>query len=184
MRELRARKAGLVDEPVTCREGAGRVEQLAPVPDREGDSASSSPAARGDATERADQAMVWRPVWVAVIAAHSEAGASTVALAIADAAAAALRRVHVVEVTPASAAELLGSDPTRPGGAACGVWSRSTDGPENPPERVAYGLDDDAPHLTPTPGEFPEPGGSGRAVQERPDTATTLESTTSRWTPS
>lgn len=66
------------------------------------------------------------PSWITVVAAHAGAGASTVALAISDAAAADARRTHLVDPAPplrsglvAAASAELGIDPT-------GAWRRGT----------------------------------------------------------
>jgi hypothetical protein len=68
------------------------------------------------------------PDWIRVIAGHSGAGSSTIALALADAAAASGRRVQVVEAAVpsrsglvAAASAELGLDPT-------GAWRRGTRG--------------------------------------------------------
>ena len=95
---------------------------------RWGDTKGEEPAGSGDSAAGIRQLGGDRAAlaagWIAILAAHSGAGASTVALAIAEAAAASDRRVHLVDFAHpfrsglvAAASEELGTDVT-------GAWRR------------------------------------------------------------
>ena len=64
--------------------------------------------------------------WIAVIAAHAGAGASTVALAISDAAAATDRRVHLVESAHPRRSGLVAAASAELGTDATGAWRRGS----------------------------------------------------------
>ena len=64
--------------------------------------------------------------WVRVLAGHSGAGASTVALAIADAAAASGRPSHLIETAPASRSGLVSAASRELDVDATGAWRRGT----------------------------------------------------------
>ena len=62
--------------------------------------------------------------WITVVAAHAGAGASTVALAISDAAAATDRRVHLVETAHPRRSGLIAAASAELGTDAAGAWRR------------------------------------------------------------
>ena len=64
--------------------------------------------------------------WITVVAAHAGAGASTVALAISDAAAATDRRVHLVEAAPPRRSGLIAAASAELGTDAAGAWRRGS----------------------------------------------------------
>jgi len=135
LRELRARR-------VTDRGRAGGDTAVEHRSQR-GDKASGEHRPGGDTALPSG--------WITVLAAHAGAGASTVALAISDAAAATGRSVHLIETAPparsglvAAASAELGSDDTgmwrrglrsavtidrRTGGVTSGGWPTPTGGP-------------------------------------------------------
>jgi hypothetical protein len=139
LRDLRARGRAEVGPAPT----RGRSDIDAEAFDSRGDIPTGSYLAGGDSRQGTD--------WVAVVAAHAGAGASTVALALSEAAAVAGRRVHLVESAApsrsglvAGASEELGTDPT--GAWRCGLRSgvtidrRATEGlPEGWPTPPAVG---------------------------------------------
>lgn len=64
--------------------------------------------------------------WVTVVAAHAGAGASTVALALSDAAAAEDLRVHLVDSAPPSRSGLVAAASAELGTDATGAWRRGS----------------------------------------------------------
>lgn len=64
--------------------------------------------------------------WITVVAAHAGAGASTVALAISDAAAATERRVHLVETAHPRRSGLIAAASAELGTDAAGAWRRGS----------------------------------------------------------
>jgi hypothetical protein len=66
--------------------------------------------------------------WIAVLAAHAGAGASTVALAISDAAAGRGRLAHLIENVPLSRSGLLAAASAELGVDAAGSWRRGVRG--------------------------------------------------------
>ncbi|WP_236832507.1 hypothetical protein [Blastococcus sp. KM273128] len=64
--------------------------------------------------------------WITVVAAHAGAGASTVALAISDAAAATDRRVHLVEAAHPRRSGLIAAASAELGTDAAGAWRRGS----------------------------------------------------------
>ena len=84
-----------------------------------GDSALTAVTGRGDSDALAAD-------WITVVAAHAGAGASTVALAISDAAAAADRRVHLVETAHPRRSGLVAAASAELGTDAAGAWRRGS----------------------------------------------------------
>ena len=75
--------------------------------------------------------------WITVVAAHAGAGASTVALAISDAAAAIDRRVHLVESAHPRRSGLIAAASAELGTDATGAWRRGSRGRVTIDRRVA-----------------------------------------------
>lgn len=86
-----------------------------------GDSAPAAGLRRGDID-------VLAAGWITVIAAHAGAGASTVALAISDAAATTDRRVHLVETAHPRRSGLIAAASAELGTDAAGAWRRGSRG--------------------------------------------------------
>lgn len=107
----RPRRAGEEGTPV---QDWGDTEPEGPA---RGDSAAETSHAGGDSAELAAG-------WIAVLAAHPGAGASTVALAISDAAAADDRRVHLVDTAHASRSGLVAAASEELGTEVTGAWRR------------------------------------------------------------
>jgi hypothetical protein len=84
-----------------------------------GGSASRRGASRGDIDVVAAN-------WITVVAAHAGAGASTVALAISDAAADTDRRVHLVETAHPRRSGLIAAASAELGTDAAGAWRRGS----------------------------------------------------------
>ena len=84
-----------------------------------GDSVPAAVPARGDSDALAAG-------WITVVAAHAGAGASTVALAISDAAAATDRRVHLVESAHPRRSGLIAAASAELGTDAAGAWRRGS----------------------------------------------------------
>ncbi|MBN1097727.1 hypothetical protein JKP76_17875 [Blastococcus sp. TML/C7B] len=84
-----------------------------------GDSAPAAVPGRGDSDALAAD-------WITVVAAHAGAGASTVALAISDAAAATDRRVHLVETAHPRRSGLIAAASAELGTDAAGAWRRGS----------------------------------------------------------
>ncbi|GAA4756452.1 hypothetical protein GCM10023328_45270 [Modestobacter marinus] len=84
-----------------------------------GDSAPAAVPGRGDSGALAAD-------WITVVAAHAGAGASTVALAISDAAAATDRRVHLVETAHPRRSGLIAAASAELGTDAAGAWRRGS----------------------------------------------------------
>jgi hypothetical protein len=84
-----------------------------------GDSVPAAVAGRGDSDALAAD-------WITVVAAHAGAGASTVALAISDAAAATDRRVHLVENAHPRRSGLIAAASAELGTDAAGAWRRGS----------------------------------------------------------
>lgn len=95
-------------------QGWGDIELGGPV---RGDSAAGTSHAGGDSAELAVG-------WIAVLAAHPGAGASTVALAISDAAAADDRRVHLVDTASPCRSGLVAAASEELGTEVSGAWRR------------------------------------------------------------
>jgi hypothetical protein len=124
-----------------------------------GDTEGERPAGGGDSAAGASRGSgniaELEGGWLAVLAAHAGAGASTVALAISDAAAADGHRVHLVDTAHpfrsglvAAASEELGTDVT-------GAWRRG--------RRTGVTIDRRATDTA--PGDWPvPPGGDGRPL--------------------
>jgi len=96
---------------------------------------------------------------LAVVGAHPGAGCSTVALVVAEAAAAAGRPVHLIEASPASRSGLAGTTRTELGTDVSGRWRRGERGRVTVDRRA-----DDArppapwpPFLRPEPWQDPDP---------------------------
>lgn len=90
--------------------------------------------------------------WVAVVGAHAGAGASTVALALADVLAERGReRCHLVETAPMPLSGLIAAARTELGMDDSGHWRRGTRGPVTLDRRA-----DDGP-VAPWPSALPEP---------------------------
>lgn len=85
----------------------------------EGKTAPAALGNRGDSDARAAD-------WIAVVAAHAGAGASTVALAISDAAATRDRRVHLVETAHPRRSGLIAAASAELGTDAAGAWRRGS----------------------------------------------------------
>ena len=98
----------------TPAQGWGDIEPGGPV---RGDSAALTSHAGGGSAELAVG-------WIAVLAAHPGAGASTVALAISDAAAADDRRVHLVDTASPSRSGLVAAASDELGTELSGAWRR------------------------------------------------------------
>jgi hypothetical protein len=84
-----------------------------------GDSAPAAVPGRGDSDALAAD-------WITVVAAHAGAGASTVALAISDAAAATDRRVHLVETAHPRRSGLIAAASAELGTDGAGAWRRGS----------------------------------------------------------
>jgi hypothetical protein len=95
-----------------------------------GDSVSTAVPGRGDSDALAAD-------WITVVAAHAGAGASTVALAISDAAAATNRRVHLVETAHPRRSGLIAAASAELGTDAAGAWRRGSRGRVAIDRRVA-----------------------------------------------
>jgi hypothetical protein len=95
-----------------------------------GDSAPAAVPRRGDIDALAAD-------WITVVAAHAGAGASTVALAISDAAAATDRRVHLVETAHPRRSGLIAAASAELGTDAAGAWRRGYRGRVTIDRRVA-----------------------------------------------
>ena len=87
----------------------------------EGKTAPAAVGKRGDSDALAAD-------WIAVVAAHAGAGASTVALAISDAAAILDRRVHLVETAHPRRSGLIAAASAELGTDAAGAWRRGSRG--------------------------------------------------------
>ena len=114
--ELRARRPKA--------EGRGTIATAPVVPAHrsrreEGKTAPAGLGNRGDSDALAAD-------WIAVVAAHSGAGASTVALAISDAAATLDRRVHLVETAHPRRSGLIAAASAELGTDAAGAWRRGS----------------------------------------------------------
>jgi hypothetical protein len=95
-----------------------------------GDSAPAAVPGRGDSDAMAAD-------WITVVAAHAGAGASTVALAISDAAATIDRRVHLVDTAHPRRSGLIAAASAELGTDAAGAWRRGSRGPVTIDRRVA-----------------------------------------------
>lgn len=107
--------------------------ETAPPPQRGASGGDSVPAAAtggGDSDALAAD-------WITVVAAHAGAGASTVALAISDAAAATGRRVHLVESVHPHRSGLVAAASAELGTDATGGWRRGSRGRVTIDRRVA-----------------------------------------------
>jgi hypothetical protein len=95
-----------------------------------GDRAPQRGLSRGDSAPAAVPLRVDRDAlaadWITVVAAHAGAGASTVALAISDAAAATDRRVHLVETAHPRRSGLIAAASAELGTDAAGAWRRGS----------------------------------------------------------
>ena len=104
-----------------------RVSAGTPAQGR-GDLKGETSAGRGDSTPGTGQVEgdtgELRASWIAVVAAHAGAGASTVALAISDAAAADGRRVHLIDRTHPSRSGLVAAASEELGTDVTGAWRR------------------------------------------------------------
>ena len=98
-----------------------------------------------------------RPGWVSVLAAHSGAGASTVALAIADAAAQVGRAVHLIETAHPTRSGLVAAASAELGADPDGAWRRGS--------RGTVIIDRRAGDCTPTgwPAGLPDPADAAEA---------------------
>lgn len=124
LRELRARRAGTrvgetsAQPEVRSEKNRERWPRRADSQRHHGDDGASVPHTdRGGGSDFASD-------WVTVLAAHAGAGASTVALAISDAAAVADRRVHLVEGARPSRSGLVAATSAELGRDATGTWRR------------------------------------------------------------
>ena len=95
-----------------------------------GDRALQRDASRGDsepaAVPRRGDIDALAADWITVVASHAGAGASTVALAISDAAAATYRRVHLVETAHPHRSGLIAAASAELGTDAAGAWRRGS----------------------------------------------------------
>jgi hypothetical protein len=126
LHNLRARR--------TCDVDLGAVPEQSPVelaikPSEPLPATESRSAARcADDTEPARGGVEPDPRWVCVIAAHAGAGASTVALAIVDAASTAARTTNLVETAHPTRSGLVAATNSELGLDASGVWRRGSRG--------------------------------------------------------
>jgi hypothetical protein len=97
-----------------------------------GDSVPAAVPGKGDSDALAAD-------WITVVAAHAGAGASTVALAISDAAAATDRRVHLVDTAHPRRSGLIAAASAELGTDASGAWRRGSRGRVTIDRRVADG---------------------------------------------
>lgn len=107
-----------------------------------GDSGPQRGASRGDSVPaavagRGDSSDALAADWITVVAAHAGAGASTVALAISDAAAATDRRVHLVDTAHPRRSGLIAAASAELGTDAAGAWRRGSRGRVTIDRRVA-----------------------------------------------
>jgi hypothetical protein len=144
------------EEAPTARQ-ARRAREGTPVQDW-GDTEPEGPA-RGDSTAGTSHAggdnVELAAGWIAVLAAHPGAGASTVALAISDAAAADDRRVHLVDTAAPFRSGLVAAPSEELGTDATGAWRRG----------LRAGVTVDRPATEVAPADWPvPPGGDGPAL--------------------
>lgn len=113
-----------------CERWADRGDRTPSRSESRGDSAPAAVPLRGDSDALAAD-------WITVVAAHAGAGASTVALAISDAAAATDRRVHLVETAHPRRSGLMAAASAELGTDAAGAWRRGSRGRVTIDRRVA-----------------------------------------------
>lgn len=100
-------------------DGEQRARRGDSAPRNVGDEVTAIALDRDDSSELASD-------WVTVVAAHAGAGATTVALAISDAAAAEDRRVHLVDNAHPSRSGLVAAASAELGADATGAWRRGS----------------------------------------------------------
>lgn len=170
LRELRS--ARTVPAPARRSEPAhgAQAHEQAPHEELSSDTAEGNSTAADGSTGRLGEG------WVAMVAAHSGAGASTVALAVADAAAAG-RRVHLVETAHPARSGLLTAASAELGVDATGTWRRGDRRGLRIDRRAGEPTPDGWPELTGGPAGLtvidlglPAPAGLARLAERRPRT--------------
>lgn len=148
-RELVTRKTG---SAAPARAACTEVLVTAPVPTagHSGDTVLNSHDGRGDTTPEghpnSGDTAALAAGWVSIVAAHGGAGASTVALTIADAAASAGRAVHLIETAHPTRSALAATTTAELGIDATGAWRHGRRGQT----RIDRRADDTEPQGWPT----------------------------------
>jgi hypothetical protein len=137
--------------------------------------ASVVAAARPSAVVRPDRAQRW----VAVVGAHGGAGTSTVALALADAAAAGGQLVHLVGCGGPGGCGLLATATVELGVDRSGAWRTGRRGPHITVDRLINDVDDPLGGAPRWPDPPPTPGGVLTVVDTEPGAARTPKLLTS-----